>query len=83
MGVRPNRFDHEVECVSAVDAARQTVGHIGPNEQGCDVMQPTDAQRVEIRHREHRAQAPACQGEREHLALSYLIAPKPQRLGFI
>ena len=83
VGVRPNRFDHEVESVSAVDAARQTVGHIGPNEQGCDVMQPTGALRVEIRQQKHRARAVPCQKEREHLALSYLIVPKPQQPSFI
>jgi hypothetical protein len=64
--VRPNRFDHEVGCVSAFDAARQAVGHIGPNEQGLDVMQPTDALRVEIRQQEHHVRAVPCQAEREH-----------------
>jgi len=33
-GVRPDRFDHEVEFVGTVDLARYTVGHIGPDEQG-------------------------------------------------
>jgi hypothetical protein len=27
-GVRPDRFDHEVELIGAVDLARHTVGHI-------------------------------------------------------
>ena len=83
MGVRPRRFDHEVEFVSAVNAARQTVGHIEPNEQGCDVMQPTDALRVEILQQEHRARTVPCQREREQLALSYLIASYAQQPGFI
>src|ERR1700686_4674640 len=33
-GVRPNRFDHEVEFVGAVDLARYAAGHIGLDELG-------------------------------------------------
>ena len=33
-GVRPNRFDHEVEFVGTVDLASYVVGHIGPDELG-------------------------------------------------
>ena len=47
----------EVLGVEIDGTARQTVGHIGPNELGCDVMQPTGALRVEIRQQEQRAQA--------------------------
>ena len=33
-GVRPDRFEHEVEFIGAVDLARYRVGHSGPEEQG-------------------------------------------------
>ena len=33
-GVRPNRFDHEVEFVGTVDIARHAAGRIGPDELG-------------------------------------------------
>ena len=33
-GVRPNRFDHEVEFVGTVDLARYAVSHIGLDELG-------------------------------------------------
>ena len=55
-GVRPDRFDHEVEFVGAIDLARYAVGHIGPDELGFgEVMEPINALRVEIPQQEHRA----------------------------
>ena len=54
-GVRPNRFDHEVEFVGAIDLARYAVGHAGPDELGFrEVMKPVNALRVEIPQQEHR-----------------------------
>jgi hypothetical protein len=48
-GVRPDRFDHEVEFVGAVDLACYAAGHFGPDEQGFgEVMEPINALRVEI-----------------------------------
>jgi Ca2+-transporting ATPase len=55
-GVRPDRFDHEVEFVGAVDLARYAVGHSGPDELGFgEVMEPVNALRVEVLQQEHRA----------------------------
>src|SRR5580698_11028346 len=54
-GVRPDRFDHEIEFVGAVDLARYAVGHIGPDEQGFgEVMEPVNALRVEVPQQKHR-----------------------------
>jgi len=55
-GVRPDRFDHEVEFVGTVDFARYAVGHVGPDEQGFgEGMEPVNALRVKVQHQEHRA----------------------------
>ena len=55
-GVRPDRFDHEVEFIGAVDLARYAVGHVGPDELGFgEVMEPVNALRVEVPQQEHRA----------------------------
>ncbi len=55
-GVRPNRFDHEVEFVGAVDLARYAVGHIGPDELSfSEVVEPLNALRVEVPQQKHRA----------------------------
>jgi hypothetical protein len=40
-GVRPDRLDHEVEFVGAVDLARHAIGHAGPDELGfSEVIEP-------------------------------------------
>ena len=55
-GVRPDRFEHEVEFVGAVDLARYAVGHIGPDELSfCEVVEPVNALRVVVLQQEHRA----------------------------
>ena len=55
LGVRPDRFDNQVESIGAVDLARYAVGHIGPDEQGFGkVMEPINALRVEVLQQEHR-----------------------------
>ena len=54
-GVRPDRFDHEVEFAGAVDLARYAVGHIGHDELGfAEVMEPVNALRVEVPQQEDR-----------------------------
>jgi hypothetical protein len=54
-GVRPDRFNHEVEFASAVDLARYAVGHIGHDELGfAEVIEPVNALRVEIPEQKHR-----------------------------
>jgi hypothetical protein len=55
-GVRPDRFDHEIEFVGAVDLARYAVGHVGPDEQGFgEVIEPVNTLRVKVQQQEHRA----------------------------
>ncbi len=54
-GVRPNRFDHEVEFSGAVDFARYAVGRLGPDELGFgEVVEPVNLLGVEIPQQEHR-----------------------------
>ena len=49
LGVQPDRFDHEVEFVGAVDLARYAVSHVGLDEQGFgEVIEPVNALRVEV-----------------------------------
>ena len=56
LGVRPDRDDHEVEFVGAVDLARYTIGHIGPDELGFgEVIEPVNTLRVVILQQEHGA----------------------------
>ena len=56
LGVRPDRIDHEVEFVGAVDLARYAVSHIGPDELGFSkVIEPVNALHVAILQQEHRA----------------------------
>ena len=55
LGVRPDRFEHEVELIGAVDLARHRVGHSGPEEQGFgEVIDPVNALRAEVPQQEHR-----------------------------
>src|ERR1019366_10514774 len=55
LGVEPDRFDHEVELVGAVDLACYRVGHSGPEEQGFgEVIEPVNALRVEGPQTQHR-----------------------------
>lgn len=54
-GVRPDRFNHEVELAGAVDLARYAVGHVGPDELGFgEVIEPVNALRIEVLQQEHR-----------------------------
>ena len=55
-GVRPDRFDHQVESTGAVDLARYAVRHVRRDEQGFgEVVQTIDALGVAVLHQEHRA----------------------------
>src|ERR1035441_7074748 len=55
-GVRPDRFDHQVESTGAVDLARYAVRHVRRDEQGFgEVVQAIDALGVAVLHQEHRA----------------------------
>ena len=55
-GVRPDRVDHEEQFVGAVDLARHTISHVGPDELGFgEVVEPVNALRVAILQQKHRA----------------------------
>ena len=56
LGVKADRFDHEIEFVGAVDLARYAVGHSGPDELSFgEVIEPVNALRVAIPQQEHGA----------------------------
>src|SRR3954470_18090708 len=68
LGVEPDRFDHEVEFVGAVDLACYRVGHAGPEEQGfTEVIEPVNALRVEVPQQEHRTLPVFRPGEEEQM----------------
>ena len=55
LGVRPDRFEHEVEFIGAIDLARYRIGHAGPEEQGFgEVIESINALRVLVPQQEHR-----------------------------
>ena len=55
-GVRPDRFDHEVQFVGTIDLARYAISHIGLDELGFgEVIEPVNALRVAILQQEHCA----------------------------
>ena len=56
VGVRPDRFDHQLESIDAVDLARYEVRLIRRDKLGAgEVVQMIDALRVAVLHQEHRA----------------------------
>ena len=58
LGVRLDRFDHQVECTGAVDLASHTVGPIRRDvEAFCEVEQPIHALSVAVQQGEHRTGA--------------------------
>ena len=57
-GVRPDRFDHQVKFIGAVDVARITVRLIRRDELAfIDVAQTINALGVAVLHQEHRARS--------------------------
>ena len=69
VGVRPGRFDHQVEFTGAVDVARSTVRLIGRDEMGCvEVVRTMNALDVAVLHREHRARPKVRPREFDQLA---------------
>ena len=55
LGVRPDRFDHQVESTGAVDVARIAVCLIRRDEMGhVEVARTIDALDVAVLHQEHR-----------------------------
>ena len=57
-GVRPDRFDHQVEFIGAVNLARSVVRPIRRNELGfVEFVQAINALGVAVPHQERRAHA--------------------------
>jgi len=56
-GVRPDRFDHQVEFIDAVDLARYWVRLVRRNKRGGEVVQSINALYVAVLHQEHRARS--------------------------
>ena len=68
-GVRPDRFDHQVESTGAVDLARYAVRHVRRDEQGFgEVARTIDALDVAVLHQEHRTRPKARPRELDQLA---------------
>ena len=58
LGVQPDRLDHQVEFVGAVDLARYAVVLAWREELGFgEVIQPINALRVVVLHQEHRTRS--------------------------
>jgi hypothetical protein len=52
--VQADRFDDEIEFVGAVDLARYTIGHTGPEEVGFgEVIEPVNPPRIAVLHEDH------------------------------
>ena len=67
--VRPDRFDHQVEFVGAVDLARYAVRRIRRDELGfSEVVQTINALSVAVLHQEHRARTVLRPRELDQLA---------------
>jgi len=68
LGVRPDRFDHQVEFIGAVDFARYTVRLVRRDELGFgEVVQTINALRVAVLHQEHRVRTVLRPGEQEQM----------------
>ena len=69
LGVRPDRFDHQVEFTGAVDVARITLRLIRRDELGfVEVVQAMNALSVAVLHQEHRVRPKARPRELDQLA---------------
>ena len=69
LGVRPGRFDHQVESTGAVDVARIAVRLIRRDELGLvEVARTINALDVAVLHQEHRARSKARPRELDQLA---------------
>lgn len=68
LGVWLDRFDHQVECLDAVDLACHTVGPIRREAQAFgEVEQAVDALRVVVQHDKHRARSVFDPGEQKQV----------------
>ena len=69
LGVRPGRFDHQVESTGAVDVARIAVRLIRRDELGLvEVARTINALDVAVLHQEHRTRPKARPRELDQLA---------------
>jgi len=67
-GVEPDRFDHQVKFIGAVDFARHTVGLARHEVVGfAEVMQPIDTLRVAVEQQEHRTRPVLLPREQEQM----------------
>ena len=67
--VRPDRFDHQVEFIGAVDIARITMRPSRRDELGrVEVVQAINALSVAVLHQEHRARRDVRPQELDQLA---------------
>ena len=58
LGVQPDRIDHQVQFIGAVDLARHAIGLAWRDAKGfCEVVQAIDALGVAILHEKHRTGA--------------------------
>ena len=56
LGVGPDRFDHQIEFIGAIDFARHAVGLARREVVGFgEVMHPIDTLGVAVKHQQHRA----------------------------
>ena len=68
LGVWLDRFDHQVECLDAVDLACHTVGPIRLESQAFgEVKQAVDALGVVVQHDKHRARSVFDPGEQKQV----------------
>ena len=68
LGVGPDRFDHEVEFIGAVDFARHAVGLARREVVGFgEVMQPIDTLGIAVKHQQHRARPVLLPREQEEM----------------
>ena len=68
LGVRPDRFDHQVEFTGAVDLARYAVGLMRRDELGFgEVVQTINALGVAVLHQENRARTVFRSREQEQM----------------
>ena len=68
LGARRDRFDHQVEPISAVDLARYAIRHVRRDDQGFgEVVQTIDALSVAVLHQEHGARTVFRPGKQEQM----------------
>ena len=68
LGVGPDRFNHQVKFIGAIDFARHTIGLARHEVVGLgEVMQPIDTLGVAVKHQQHRARSVLLPREQEEM----------------